>query len=471
MRVVEKPVTPKAKRWREMVERAWLNQYDGPGGQDLATAARQAADAAGDTIGQVLADIVIMVYEARYGSKPVSLEAIDTAERLFAEYAFTAGQIRAIFLRGFVLSAEGKYAESCSAVGKAFILMASRGDVLPVDAFMIYNSYYFNSVESGGTEDAYRFAHRALAAARELGSPAHLALMLSNLGSAHHESGNYEDALVMLTEALQLIQTASLNHMAPLIVGNLGMCQLAMEDYDGAWESISPYLDLVERQAFTRGSEKAFFEAIAAHTFAKRGDYTRSEVWIQRALIDAVAQGEIRIQAHCHWVQGLIEQGRGNHHQALKALQRAEALTANLHDPFYPTEIERALSEAYATSGDFEQAYIHIRRHIKLLGSSTAVATKARMQATQAQFELAETERERDYARKQQSDTEKARQTLESLNTELKAKIERYTHPENRRAGHPADQRRQVDPVRADPDQTPQRPQAGHLAKRRNRAG
>ena len=34
-----------------------------------------------------------------------------------------------------------------------------------------------------------------------------------------------------------------------------------------------------------------------------------------------------------------------------------------------------------------------------------------------------------------------------------------------------ADQRWQADPVRADPDQTPQRSQAGHLAKRRNRAG
>ena len=47
----------------------------------------------------------------------------------------------------------------------------------------------------------------------------------------------------------------------------------------------------------------------------------------------------------------------------------------------------------------------------------------------------------------------------------------RYPHPENRQAGHPADQRRQANLVRADPDQAPQRSQVGHLAKRRDRAG
>ncbi|WP_374347637.1 diguanylate cyclase [Chitinimonas sp.] len=411
--------------WRVDTEAAWLGQYDGlQPGLSTAEQAVIAAAAHGDFLGEALAALVVKVYHARYMVKPVALSELDVMERLFDEYAFTRGQIRLIFLRGFLISDTGAYADACSVISKALVLMASRSDVLPVDAFMIYNSYYFYSAEGGVGEDWFRFAHRALAAARQLGSPSHLALMLSNLGSTHHESGNYEDALVLLTEALGLLRSARLDAMAPLVAGNLAMCQLAMENYDGAWDTVVPYLDMVEHKEGARSSDFAFFEAISAHVFAKRGMSERAEAWIARALAHALEHDDVRIQAHCHWVKGLIEQAQGDVPAAIAALRQAERLVGQLNDPFYPTEIERALSEAYAASGNFEAAYSHIRRHITLLGSSTAVASKARMQATQAQFELAETERERDFARKQQGESERARQALEALNAELKSKID-----------------------------------------------
>src|SRR5690606_26560057 len=119
------------------------------------------------------------------------------------------------------------------------------------------------AAETGQQETALRHFYQALSLAREAHFGPQLALVLSNLGSCQHDAGNYEDAIRFLTESFERMSGERLDALAPLVAGNLAMCQLAMGASEAAFETIAAYLDLPEERRHAARCDHAFFQAIA----------------------------------------------------------------------------------------------------------------------------------------------------------------------------------------------------------------
>ncbi|GLR15025.1 hypothetical protein GCM10007907_38150 [Chitinimonas prasina] len=401
---------------------AWRLQYGDPlEARSLAERALALACQTGDDAGEVYARVALACYEMRHGDVELARREFESAKHFFERKKDVRGLMRASFGVSALLSRDGR---SDDAYAELIGFVSELDGAEPVDAFVIYNCLGITSIEAGQLDDGMRHCYKALTAARQLGSPDHLALILSNLGDAQHGAGNYEDAIRFLVEADEMVGQSRLAALAPLVAGNLAMCQLAIGAHEAAYETIQPYLNLSDDEVRIGKADAAFFQAIAAHTYAAHGRWDEAGAMVDRALLAAEASGESRVITHCLWVRGLVERGLGHVSASLGAFQKAEAYLSKQQDPYYPVQINRELARAHASLGQWQQAYDYLDQYQQLYQRSLGSAARARTQITRIQSELAEAERERDFALLKQAEAERARTELEMLNRELANKVD-----------------------------------------------
>ncbi|WP_179958364.1 tetratricopeptide repeat-containing diguanylate cyclase [Chitinimonas arctica] len=405
---------------------AWHLQYGDPAGaRALAERAAALAREQGDTLGEAYARVSIACFEMRHGDQEFARDEFQVLKKFFAARNDSRGQLRAGFGVSVILSWTG---HSSEAYAELIGFVPQLEEAEQVDVFVVRNALGAASAEAGMLDEGMRHFYQALAAARQLDSPDHLALVLSNLGDTQHGAGNYEDAIRFLIEADAMVAKSRLAALAPLVASNLAMCQLAIGAHEAAYETIQPYLELERGEVRIGKADAAFFQAIAAHTYTAHGQWDAARDMCDRALLAAEASGELRVVAHCHWVRGLVERGLGKPIESLQALQEASARLGNLQDPYYPVQIARELARAHADLGQWNEAYQHLEQHQQLYERSLGSAARARTQITRIQSELAEAERERDFALLKQAEAERARSELELLNRQLAAKMDEIEH-------------------------------------------
>jgi diguanylate cyclase (GGDEF)-like protein len=403
-------------------ESAWLLQYGDPK-QARALAERAIARAMllHDEVGAAYGRLSVACFEMRHGDRELAEREFGALKQFFVNSNDPVGQARASFGLAAMFTRKGNFE---AAYAELIGYLPELDRFAPVDAFIVYNSLGVACAEGGLMDESMRFFYKALTAARDLGSNDHLTLVLSNLGDAQHSAGNYEDAIRFLIEAYDQVSRSGLAALGPLVAGNLAMCQLAIGAHQAAYETIQPYLDLVRSDVHIGTADSAFFKSIAAHTYVAREEWDAARTAIEQAMASAVESGDLRVQTHCYWVQGLIERGLGHFGEALIALERAEQYLGKLRDPYYPIQIFRELARAHAAVGQWERAYDYLDQHQQLYQRSLGSATRARAQILQIQSELSDAERERDFALMKQAEAERARSELESLNTELAIKVD-----------------------------------------------
>ncbi|WP_374536515.1 diguanylate cyclase [Chitinimonas taiwanensis] len=400
---------------------AWHSQYGDPlHGRELAEQVRLRARALGDARREAFARLTLASYQMRHGDRALAEAEFHALKRQFEQSGDLLGQMRASFGISALYGRAGRVEESYA---ELICYLADLNDADPVDATMIFNALGASSVDAGQLDEGMRHYYRALRAARQLDSPDHLALVLSNLGDAQHGAGNYEDAIRFLVEADSMVARSRLAALAPMVASNLAMCQLAIGAHEAAYETISPYLDMNAHTVRIGRSDAAFFQAIAAHTFAAHSDWQQARAMLDKSLQSAEQSGDVKVVTHCFWVLGLVERGCGHLEEALAALREAQNRLDQQHDPYYQIQIPRELARTHAALGQWHEAYIAMERYQQYYQRIQGSAARARTQMTQIQSELSEAERERDFARVKQAEAERARAELEMLNRELAAKV------------------------------------------------
>ncbi|WP_084299902.1 tetratricopeptide repeat-containing diguanylate cyclase [Chitinimonas koreensis] len=419
---VPNPVQETVGETEALNEDAWRLQYGDPQqARALAERAAELARSQGDAVGEAYARLTLAAYQMRHGDGDVALREFQSLQQFFDAREDRRGHMRASFGVSALLARSGRVDESYA---ELIGLVSGLDEAAPVDAFVIYNAIGATSVEAGLLDEGLRNFYLALGAARQLDSPDHLALVLSNLGDTQHGAGNYEDAIRFLVEADEMVAKSRLAALAPFVASNLAMCQLAIGAHEAAFVTIQPYLEL-DRDTVRMGrADAAFFRAIAAHTYTANGQWLEARQMVARALEAADQLGDVKIAVHCHWVLGLVERGEGRPAESLVALQKAEALLGPIKDPYYSVQISRELAAGHAALGNWPEAYRYLEQHQLLYQRSLGSAARARMQIARIQSELAEAERERDFALLKQAEAERARAELEMLNRELAAKVD-----------------------------------------------
>ncbi|MGQ5522059.1 diguanylate cyclase [Chitinimonas sp. PSY-7] len=400
---------------------AWYFQYGNPvHARVLAETAVEHARAVEDAYREAYGRLSLASYQMRHGDRVLAEREFHALKTFFEDYGDACGEMRASFGISVLLERAGKAEESYA---ELIAYLRVLDDAELVDVVMVYNLLGVASVGAGMIDGAMRHYYHALRAARQLDSPDHLALVLSNLGDAQHSAGNYEDAISFLIEADTMVARSCMGAMAPIVAGNLAMCQLAMGAHEAAYETIDPYLEISDQVKWTGRANNAFFQVIAAHTYVAHSDWQRARAKVNKALNAAEASGEIKILTHCYWVLGLVERGCGHLDAALAALCEAESRLSKVRDPYYQVQIPHELARTYAALGQWREAYVYMERfqqHFQLIQGSAA---RARTQMMQLQSELTEAERDRDSALVKQAEAERARTNLEMLNRELAAKV------------------------------------------------
>ncbi|GAB3244269.1 diguanylate cyclase [Chitinimonas naiadis] len=410
-----------AKEVATLNAEAWLLQYGDPQrARALAEQALALAGQDGDAAGAAYARVSLACFEMRHGDQHLARSEFQALKRYFEDEQDLRGLMRACFGISVLLSREGL---SDEAYAELIGFLSYLEGAEPVDSFVIYNALGLSSIEAGQLDEGMRHCYRALTSARLLDSPDHLALILSNLGDIQHGVGNYEDAIRFLIEADEMVARSHLAALAPLVSSNLALCQIAIGAHEAAYETIQPYLELENDTIRIGKADAAFFQTIAAHTYTAHGKWAEAASMAERALAAAEAAGELRVVTHCFWVLGLVARGQGKADEALRFLKEAEARLGKIKDPYYPVQVMRELAQTYADLGRWQEAYDSLEQHQLLYQRSLGSAARARTQITRIQSELAEAERERDFALLKQAEAENARAEMEKLNRQLATKM------------------------------------------------
>ncbi|MFC4161488.1 diguanylate cyclase [Chitinimonas lacunae] len=405
-----------------LIEEAWRQQYIDPDlARTLAVQARDQALLRYDRAALAEASLCLAYCELRYGESEPARQMLVELRPLLLEL----DNRRALLQLDYGLAVIEASRQDAESAYVRFLELAAEAEQTgtATDRFLIANALGTAAAEAGQQETGLRHFYQALSLAREHRFGPQLALVLSNLGSCQHDAGNYQDAIRFLSESFDRMQTERLDALAPLVAGNLAMCQLAMGATEAAFETVAAYLERpAERRHAARG-DQAFFQAIAAHTFAVRGDWERARQHASLALVDAKACGDRRLQAHAWWVSGLVERGLGNAEAALAALRQAELHVGGLNDLYYPIQIYLELAQTLSTLERWQEAFVYLDLHRELQQQSQGSATRVRLQSTRIEHELLEAERERDFALLKQAEAERARRDLEALNLELQRRM------------------------------------------------
>ncbi|HEY5800881.1 MAG TPA: tetratricopeptide repeat protein, partial [Burkholderiaceae bacterium] len=175
--------------------------------------------------------------------------------------------------------------------------------------FALFNRVGIDALSRGDAQAAPRNFLLALDMAERFGTASHRVNSLSNLASSQHDLGNDEDAIPLLSEALDIIGHDRVNHLKPLVSANLAMCYLSAGRPAQALELVEPYLE-----APVAGlALKAFLFCLAAHASILLGRHEVADAMLTRAQGYAVAGADYEEQMHGWLVKGMLESemGRG----------------------------------------------------------------------------------------------------------------------------------------------------------------
>ncbi len=406
-------------RW--LNDRAWFLQYGDPAqARLLAERAQKIAESEGDASGSALAQVNLACYEMRYGDHGLAGAEFLRLKQIFVEIADKSALMRACFGVAVGLAnggdAQGAYAELIDFEPDLTTAVAA-------DVFVISNMLGMCCSELGFMEQGLRYFYRTLAAARELDSADHLAMIFSNLGDFQHNHGNYEDALHFLEEAKAIQSKSRLGLLGPLIACNLAQTQLALGKFEAALATIEPFLELDTRAVRIGKGDNAFLFAIAAHVRTSQGNWGDARALIDKAMMMATSSGQQSIVVQCHLVHGLIERGEGNLEASLAAFKEAESRQTNVKDPYFSLQIPKQLARAYARLGRWNEAYDYLNQYQQLYQRSMTDAARARSHVLLLQSELQNAERARDLAQAKHAASEHAREDLQQMNEELARKV------------------------------------------------
>jgi two-component system cell cycle response regulator len=349
---------------------------------------------------------------------------VDEAETLcvplaehFHATADAVGEMTVQVYLGAIASRRGEFEASENLFEQARLLAAQSPDSLY--KFALYSRVGIDALSRGDALAAPRNFLLALDMAERFGTASHRVNSLSNLASSQHDLGNDEDAIPLLSEALEIIGNDRVNHLKPLVSANLAMCYLSAGKPAQALSLVEPYLD-----APVAGlAVKAFIFSLAAHASILLERHDSAEHLLARAQGFAASANDYEEQMHAWLVRGRLEFALGRAEQALAALQNAHGLLSYTRNPFYLQQIFKNLAGICAHLEDWRNAYLYLQQYQQYYEAHSRSARDSRIMMRKLEKEMRNLKEERDRALEQQAQRETENQKLESLNKELAHQI------------------------------------------------
>jgi signal transduction histidine kinase len=251
-------------------------------------------------------------------------------------------------------------------------------------------------------DDALRAFHRALAMAEVSGDTALVANAVGNLGAAHYDVGNLEDALRLCRQAQRSAAEAGAQGAWVSATINLILTLAGLQRADEAQALVD---ELVAAAPRVRDDRRGKYATVFADVARRRGELDDAQALLDKAAAarapdEAPTLEWAATQAAVHLARGALPAARE------MAEQRLERRTpANENDlPLAVLELREVAAQACEALGDLRAALDHQRAATayreRLLGRSAsarriAVEVELQLALARQQRERAEVERER----------------------------------------------------------------------------
>ncbi|WP_171014037.1 diguanylate cyclase [Chitinivorax sp. B] len=398
---------------------AWDCQFVDPAQVPrLAAHAEQLATGCEDWVGLGWALLNQGFHQTRFGALNDAQGLFEHARQCFVRRLDRRGSWLAVDGVALVLLRRGDRARARALLQNSLEAPETERD--PLDWVLTLNTLATSCIELNDTESALRYFYRALEIAERIGSLPRIAQISMNLGYVHLMLGSHAESLRLLSMAVDITRSVNLPFIRPIAVGNLALYHITQGQTSAAYELVAP---LLGRTDWVETGDLAFFNAIAAQTFAIRGETDTARQFLDDARQMAQSVSDDACLVHCLWVDALLAHRDGNAVTELALMEQALRLADKVPDRHYQIETLKSLAELYERQGDAQQALTTIKRFFASKEDMARLATGARVQSMAIQHEIARTRMERDFALARQAEAEHAARDLERLNLSLRNKV------------------------------------------------
>lgn len=369
--------------------------------------------------GELAATLALAQIDIYRGRLEVAQNSLKSVESRIENQGTPADRLFAGTLFATVAFRQG---QPQSAVAAFELLRPLADSVAPCAELVVYLNRHGHCADAtGNPENALRYMFEALAIAERIASPALQANMLSNLGSGQHDAGNIDDAIDLLNDALALIDEFGLESLRSVAACNLAMCRLASGEIDDAWTLLTT---LIEKPILGEDPETyAFVRLLAAEALIKRGNLSLAERFVRYGLAvghDIASSNEIM---HGEWLQGLLALERRDLASAAEHLANASDLEHSGVPMLYRSQLHLALAQSAAARSDWQSAYEALSRHVDIQTTMRRAARKSRLQFRAIAEDVTRVSQERDEALVREAHALDTSRALDRLNVELSMRL------------------------------------------------
>jgi tetratricopeptide (TPR) repeat protein len=202
------------------------------------------AEAIGDGAAQVQAWCELSLTQNSQGDNRAALASAERAEDMARAVGAEAELAQALNLKGWALYRIGNAEPALAAGQEAFAINTRLGAPRQVAATMNLLGTVYDVL--GQYEPAIRYTQEALALYRNLGCVLEEGVMLNNLGATLGGRGEYGAALALLQEALEIARQVGDRNGEMLSLGNSGAMQIKLGNYDAAEQDLRQVIGMAE---------------------------------------------------------------------------------------------------------------------------------------------------------------------------------------------------------------------------------
>ncbi len=396
--------------------RAWeLHRADTKRSLLLAEEALRHAQRVNYGRGQALSLITLAHGAMRSSELEAALTKLQAALELLDTLEDKKGSQRALNMLGIVYGQSGNYAGALKTFLTLQRLCAELGDPrATADALNNTGVAYFHLGDYTNALDYHFQALEAYKAARHPSGEVHA---LINVGMVYFERGHFKEALDAFLEARQGEVEDEYTHA--LLRNHLGRTYLQLGQYEQALVHNQASLTLMSALGDRLGA--SYTQDDLAAIYIKLGQIGQAESCLSESLAakrgagDTKGEAEVCLQlGDLYLRQGQLELALDTLHEGLGSAQQSDAQSEI-------RKAHRALAAAYKKNRQFREACLHLEKHEKIAGEVFDRESDLRLQAMRVQYEVEQTENEKELYRLKNVELAQAVEALHALTASLQA--------------------------------------------------
>jgi serine phosphatase RsbU (regulator of sigma subunit) len=260
----------------------------------------------------------------------------------------------------------------------------------------------------------------------ELNNKHAIATTLRNIGNIYKLLNQIDKSLEHYYNALRFAKEVDDQQGIAFIYGHIGEAMLMKKDYESALEFMSKCIEIHTRRRDEFGLANAY---ITLGTIYLETNLSQKAFgYILQANTISNKINHLRGIANANTLLGNFYLEQKNYSKALYQHQIAMSAAQEMGEKLLISDIYKNISEVYRISGNFEKALETYKRYDEVKNIVQTMNNEITLRSLQAQFELEQSEKEKEIYKFKNQELAKANKLIESKNKDITDSIKYAKH-------------------------------------------